>query len=229
MSDINNDIDRLNRTDSDQPEINAMQNNGDRTIVIDRTLVADRTVLANNNASIQNADNVDNGDRTLRPEVAATQEPQGRPTQGECFILKGTQYNLVRSLSENSGEAQIFLVSNNGKEYVLKVYYPNYDFNKKLMQAIHSFHFEMLVRLDDFGKTYVDGKHRCYELMEYMQGGTLQEYNLNGDYNQFRRITLQAGAALSYCHHYNILHKDIKPSNFFFRDKTHTQLALGDF
>lgn len=229
MSDIINDIDLQNPNDSNQSESSNQQNNVDRTIVIDRTVIADRTLLANNNAAMPDDDSQDREGQTLRPETPAVQEQQSRSTQGECFILKGTQYNLVRTLSANSGEAQILLVNHNDQEYVLKVYYPNYDINKKLMQAIHSLHFELIVRLDDFGKTYVDGKHRCYELMEYLQGGTLQEYNLNGDYNQFRRIALQTGAALAYCHHYNILHKDIKPSNFFFRDKEHTQVVLGDF
>ncbi len=34
---------------------------------------------------------------------------------------------------------------------------------------------------------------------------------------------------MDFCHNNLILHKDIKPGNFFFRDKNHTQLVLGDF
>ena len=74
------------------------------------------------------------------------------------------------------------------------------------MQVIRGFDFEMIVKLYDFGKTYVDGKHRFYELMEYLKGGTLQDYNLNGDLNKFRRIVLQAAGALSYCHINNMHH-----------------------
>ncbi len=147
----------------------------------------------------------------------------------EFFELNGIKYRKVECLSDNSGEAQVFLVERNEQEFVLKVYYPNIDVNKKLLQVICSFQFEMIVDLKDFGKTYVDGKHRFYELMEYLRGGTLNEYKLNGDIDQFRRIALQSAAALAYCHNYNILHKDIKPSNFFFRDKAHTELVLGDF
>ena len=47
--------------------------------------------------------------------------------------------------------------------------------------------------------------------------------------DKFRRITLQSAAALAYCHQLRILHKDIKPGNFFFRDKDHNELVLGDF
>jgi hypothetical protein len=41
--------------------------------------------------------------------------------QDEYFILKGKNYKMVRCLNESSGEAQIFLVNYEGKEYVLKV------------------------------------------------------------------------------------------------------------
>lgn len=163
------------------------------------------------------------GDRTFRSQ------PEAPETSNGFFVLKGVQYKNLKCLSDTSGEAQVFLVKNEGQEYVLKVYYPSFDVNKKLLQTIRSFDFEMIVRIYDFGKTYVEGKHRYYELMEYLRGGSLNQYQLGGDMSQFRRIALQGAAALAYCHNNNILHKDIKPSNFFFRDETHEELVLGDF
>ena len=147
----------------------------------------------------------------------------------DCFILKGVEYRRQGVLSDNSGEAQVFLVERDGETYVLKIYYPNFDVNKKILQTVYNFGFEMIVRVYDFGKTYVDGKHRYYELREYLRGGTLSDYRLNGDIDKFRRIALMGASALAYCHQSNILHKDVKPSNFFFRDKEHTELVLGDF
>ena len=145
------------------------------------------------------------------------------------FILKGVEYRKLSVVSDNSGEAQVFLVERDGDTFVLKIYYPNFDVNRKILQAVYNFGFEMIVRVYDYGKTYVDGKHRYYELMEYLSGGTLSDYRLNGDMDKFRRIALMGAAALAYCHQSNILHKDVKPSNFFFRDKEHTELVLGDF
>lgn len=188
-----------------------LQHKGDhaeRTVAVGRTMVA-----------------AGGGDTTIRVENSS--EPT--PADGNAFLLKGEVYRNIKCLSDNSGEAQVFLVEYQGEEYVLKIYYPNFDVNKKLLQVIHSFDFEMIVRLKDFGKTYVDGKHRYYELMEYLRGGTLQDFRLNGNFNAFRRIALQGAAALAYCHNKNILHKDIKPSNFFFRDEEHRELVLGDF
>ncbi|MCH5301553.1 MAG: protein kinase [Prevotella sp.] len=164
-------------------------------------------------------------DRTIRSNT----QPATAADTADHFILKQVEYKKLECLSGRSGEAQVFLVSRDDKEYVLKIYYPNYEVNKKLLQVIRSIDFEMIVNLIDYGKTYIDGKRRYYELMEYLRGKTLQDYRLNGDINQFRRIALQAAAALAYCHNNNILHKDIKPSNFFFRDTAHTELVLGDF
>ena len=163
--------------------------------------------------------------RTVRPTDGNTRGA----SNASSFMLKGKEYQQLECLSDNSGEAQVFLVGCEGKEYVLKVYYPNFSIDKKLLRLIHNIDFEMIVRLYDFGKTYVEGKNRDYELMEYLRGRTLNEYSLRGDFNQFRHIALQAAAALAYCHNNNIIHKDIKPGNFFFRDEEHTQLVLGDF
>ena len=191
-------------------------------------------------------DNTDQKDQTLRPDTPLTQSvslsqsvestartggitaDSGQVAE-DSFVLKGISYRNVSILSDNSGEAQVFLVDNNGENYVLKIYYPNFDVNKKILQIIYTFGFEMVVKVFDYGKTYVEGKHRFYELMEYLGGGTLSKYRLNGDIDKFRRIALQGAAALAYCHQCNILHKDVKPSNFFFRDKEHTELVLGDF
>ena len=165
--------------------------------------------------------------RTLRPDDKAAIR-LGK-NEKRTFDLKGDIYLMERCLSETSGEAQVFLVVKDGKEYVLKVYYPNFDVNKKLLQVVRSFQFEMIVKLYDYGRTYVDGKHRYYELMEYLRGGTLRDVELKGDFNRFRRIALQAAAALAYCHENGVLHKDIKPTNYFFRDEERQEVVLGDF
>ena len=166
-----------------------------------------------------------NGDMTVRPD-SKTQNKTGGEVE---FLLKGRLYKSIKCLSDHSGEAQVFLVKGEEGQRVLKVYYPNFTIKKTLMRIIQNVSMEMIVRIDDYGKTYVDGKNRDYELMEYLRGGTLNEYDLDGDFNQFRRIALQAAAALAYCHNCNIIHKDIKPSNFFFRDSDHKEIVLGDF
>ncbi len=165
------------------------------------------------------------GDVTVRPD---TLRSETKSSEGD-FVLKGRVYRGIKCLSDESGEAQVFLVEGDEGEMVLKIYYPNFIIKKTLMRIVLNFNMEMVVRVTDYGKTYVDGKNRDYELMEYLRGGTLSEYDLDGNFNQFRRIALQAAAALAYCHNNNIIHKDIKPGNYFFRDKDHKEIVLGDF
>lgn len=167
---------------------------------------------------------------TLRSDSTIRPDTQAKPTvTSREFVLSGQKYFYVRSLSDNSGEAQVFLVEREGKEYALKIYYPNVDIKRETLQVISNISFDMVVRVYSFGKLYLDGSTRNYELMEYLRGGSLAELELGEDINLFRRIALQAAAALSCCHNNNVIHKDIKPSNLFFRDEEHTAVVLGDF
>lgn len=208
------DTDTLDKTIAMPEGIPASNSSMDQTLRMPDSDTIERT--------LRRADSGDSADGAWQDTPDTSQVPA-------VFRLKGGEFEQVRLLSDNSGEAQVFLVSHEGNEYVLKVYYPNFNIDKKLLQAIRSFQFEMIVTLIEYGKTYVDGKYRYYELMEYLRGGTLHELSLNGDMKRFRRIALQGAAALAYCHKNNVLHKDVKPTNFFFRDEQKEQLVLGDF
>lgn len=159
----------------------------------------------------------------------STSDVKKTDLNADVFVLKGRQYTNIRCLSDNSGEAQVYLVERGGREFVLKIYYPHFVVKRTLLRIIRNMEMEMIMKLMDFGKTYVEGKNRDYELMEYLEGGTLNDTHANGNMDLFRRVALQAAAALAYCHNNGIIHKDIKPSNYFFRDKEHTEVVLGDF
>ena len=217
--------------------------NGERTTImdVDKTTVmdGDKTTVMKD-GGMDDDDQYDGAsDRTMaygNGSMETTMRPDSDMSDASSvnsslnvFNLRGDEYEQVSVLSENTGEAQVFLVKKDGKEYVLKLYYPNFDINKKLLQVVRSFDFEMIVSLIDYGRTYVDGKNRQYELMEYLKGGTLKDVKLNGDFKRFRRLALQAAAALAYCHKSYVLHKDVKPTNYFFRDEDQKELVLGDF
>ena len=189
--------------------------------------VNDKTIntINNSTARVQAPQAAVETDSTMRPGSTGSNQTGGDVD----FFLKGRVYHSVKCISDNSGEAQVFLVRGEEGERVLKIYYPNFTIKKTLLRIVQNFNMEMVVNVYDYGKTYVDGKSRDYELMEYLRGGNLGQYDLDGDYNQFRRIALQAAAALAYCHNNNVIHKDIKPSNFFFRDVQHKEVVLGDF
>lgn len=159
----------------------------------------------------------------LKNESAVT------PVLNTAFVLEGVRYDAIKLLSESSGEAQVYLVENEGKRYVLKLYYPSFSPKENILRIIWNFDFEFIIKIYGYGKTFLNGSSRDYELMEYLEGGTFNEYRLNGDFEKFRRIALSCAGALAYCHNNNIIHKDIKPGNFFFRDAEHTEVVLGDF
>ena len=192
---------------------------------MDETIRTLQSAAANTTKRAGSQAAASNDEMTMRPSDSSSKQSGGDVE----FLLKGRIYRSVKCLSDNSGEAQVFLVKGEEGERVLKIYYPNFTIKKTLMRIIQNGYMEMIVKIDDYGKTYVDGKNRDYELMEYLRGGALKDYDLDGDFNQFRRIALQAAAALAYCHNNNIIHKDIKPSNFFFRNVDHKEIVLGDF
>ena len=169
---------------------------------------------------------VGNWSCTQKPPEPAWDETGDR---SKTFLIRNRVYEVRKCLSDNSGEAQVYLVESEGQSYVLKVYYPNFTADKQLMKVIANMNFEMIVRLYDYGKVCVNGKNRDFELMEFLGGGTLGSCQAKGDMDRFRRIALQAAAAIAYCHNCGVIHKDIKPGNLFFRDKEKTQVVLADF
>lgn len=171
---------------------------------------------------------------TNRTATETTVQP-GHPrmdvvsAESTTFSLNGYAYRCRERFTMETGEAQVYLVEREGKEYILKIYYPNYHFSETTLQAVCAINTEFVMRIYEYGHTFVGGQERDYELMEYLRGGTLKDFKLNGDFKRFRHIALQAAAALACCHNVGIIHKDIKPANFFFRDTDHRQLVLGDF
>jgi serine/threonine protein kinase len=187
--------------------------------------MTDQTIIANNPG---NESTVLVGGNSEDITIKAGQY-QRTDVSSDDMVIKGKTYHNIKCLSNSSGEAQVYLVTYGKKEYVLKLYYPNCKLDKNVSKVIYNMDFEMIINIVDYGFTYVDGNRRDYELMEYLKGGTLSEYKLDHDVRQFKRIALQCAAALHYCHTRRVIHKDIKPSNFFFRDEQHQQVVLGDF
>ena len=115
--------------------------------------------MGDNDQTRRQASDIGVGDATMRPADASmtvTQMdgtyrvgavPQTEDVKDEFFILKGVNYRNVQSLSNNSGEAQVFLVERNDEKYVLKIYYPNFDVNRKILQTVYNFDDRQDLRL----------------------------------------------------------------------------------
>ena len=71
---------------------------------------------------------------------------------------------------------------------------------------------------------------RCYLVMEYVDGGTLEEYcreKVLLPLEKIVKIIFQCAKALDYAHQNGVIHRDIKPSNIMISTKE--QVKISDF
>ena len=83
-------------------------------------------------------------DKTLRPagdDASVKREMKELEESSKEFeseyLLNGVTYKTIKVLSTSSGEARILLVENNGKQYVLKLYYYGQHPDHEILEMIH--------------------------------------------------------------------------------------------
>ncbi|GCE46443.1 serine/threonine protein kinase [Thermosporothrix hazakensis] len=136
------------------------------------------------------------------------------------------------------------------RSVAIKVIYMNLPHNEEEKQkAIHLFRREAgiiasmdhphILPLFDYGEERVDGEDIAYQVMPYRKEGSLDQW-LKQRYAggalpiaEVSRFITQAASALYYAHNSQIIHQDIKPSNFLLRQRPERperpDLLLADF
>lgn len=140
------------------------------------------------------------------------------------IILNDVVYTKER-LIDQSGESEVFLVKRNNEFFVFKYYYSSFKPKEEILKKLKEVRHPNIIRIHDFG--YFEG--RFFEVMEYMEGGMILDFMPIDSYSRIKELMLQLAEALNVCHQNNIVHRDIKPHNIFYRDKTRSQIAIGDF
>lgn len=147
------------------------------------------------------------------------------------FLLNGRLWQVMRQMDILAAGCQLYLVTNGQKVAVVKTYDKSLRPDQEVLRRMYNMDFELLLPLIDYGTVNIDGQEMCFEIGEHAAGETLRQYQLPKDdgLSQLRRIALQGAAAIEYMHRNGILHLDVKPSNFFFTDRNHRHMILGDY
>lgn len=174
-------------------------------------------------------------DKGLRQQLS--REAKATSAQGwpAVFRLDGVDYRNEGILSDSSGEAIIFTVSHDGRKFVLKLYYydPDHRPNHVVLEKIHRLQGSgLLVNIVSHGEWQNPdrpGEKNDYELMDFCEGGSLDGVVLNGNEKALAEVAVRMASAIDFLAKHGILHRDIKPGNFFYADKARTQIVLADF
>lgn len=140
-------------------------------------------------------------------------------------------YSIVSQLNTNSGEAEIYICEKDNRHFILKYYYNNKpDF--EIISKLKTFKNPNIIELHQTG-TY---NNRFYSVMEYAQGGSLDEKDSYGNYKYLPMSEEKAFQtvkevinAFNALHDAGLIHRDIKPGNLFYKNKDASHILIGDF
>lgn len=146
--------------------------------------------------------------------------------ESQQLELNGTRYRLLRRLGKQTGESQVFLLSREGGiQLVLKYYYPGFRPKLPIVQDLMQLRHPGILRIFDAGYF----RNQFFELLEFASGGDLLQCAPLQEPGLLRRTVADVAEALRFCHQHQIVHRDIKPDNLFFKTPERLQVLLGDF
>jgi hypothetical protein len=131
-------------------------------------------------------------------------------------------YVIEGRLSAAGGEAEIYLCAKGGGRFVLKFYYEEKP-NLEVIEKVKAFSHPNIIRIIEYGEY----KDRFYTILEYAEGGSLDEKLPGGSWKylpvseeEALRIAGETINAFDACHKAGIIHRDIKPGNLFYKRVT---------
>lgn len=133
------------------------------------------------------------------------------------------KYVVTRQLEVASGEADLYLCSCDGVQYVAKIYKRQFAIKQEVIDA--------LLKIDSpyVAKLYETGSHNGFpvEILPYYGNGSLQGKTFSED-ELIRGIIPNINEGLHAIHSAGIIHKDLKPSNIMLNSDGET-VSIIDF
>lgn len=143
---------------------------------------------------------------------------------------KKGRYKVMGVIGRPSGESLLYLCEDTteNRNVVLKLYHrgfiPKEEIIKKIVEVTHP----DIINVLDYD--YIGDQF--YEIMDYAEGGTLLERLQERTFSEeelIRHVIPEVLSGLKFCHSNNIIHRDIKSGNIFYRDKAKEDIVIGDF
>jgi serine/threonine protein kinase len=156
------------------------------------------------------------------------------------------RFRLLRLLGRG-GMGEVYLAEDEQlrRQVAIKVIqaeYPDPDATRLFQRearAIAMFNHPHILPLFDFGEATIHGTTLTYMVMPFCQEGTLAAWMQQHRHtallspHDVALIVQQAASALQYAHNHQVIHQDVKPSNFLIRGSEdasdHPDLMLADF
>ncbi len=142
-------------------------------------------------------------------------------------ISEGTEicgkYTVSRQLEVSSGEADLYLCTCRGSEYVAKVYKRQFAIKQEVIDKL------MTIDSPYVAKLYETGTYNGYpvEILPYYENGSLQGKTYSQD-ELLKTIIPNINEGLKAIHDAGIIHKDLKPSNIMLNADGET-VSIIDF
>lgn len=133
------------------------------------------------------------------------------------------KYVITGQLEVASGEADLYLCTSNGVQYVAKIYKRQFAIKQEVIDA--------LLKIDSpyVAKLYETGNYNGFpvEILPYYENGSLQGKTFSED-ELVSRIIPNINEGLHEIHNAGIIHKDLKPSNIMLNSDGET-VSIIDF
>ena len=179
------------------------------------------TYFADNNTSLTQIDN---------KKMSTLTKMQDETTNNSSSLQTGTiidNYIIFDKLSKTGNESEVYLAKKDGNQFAFKLYKRKLQYDNSKMSLLKEITCPYIVKLYDIGEY----NGFPYEVYEYYENGTLQEYG-KVDEKNIKEFIYQLNEGLNALHNLSdsnaIIHGDIKPSNIFISNDR-TKLLIGDF